>query len=139
MGITDLIPESISQKVTLWEACEFASPLRMELEKHFKAFAENNDFSIQELFKVSFLDNCRLNLYFLPASRSYYDYGSFATIVGVNLDEDEIKRMTLSVLKGEKTHGIMPVKALYGEKVNSNEQNIEINTKDVYKVTILKM
>jgi len=124
------IPKKISDKVLLWNACEDGNPLKAELEKHFRRFVEEeNDLSIEELFMRSFIDNHRMNVSFLPKTASYEMYGSFATLVNVDIDDSEKERLYHSVANGCKTKGRLKFKGITMQNRNAT---IEVDTNDIY-------
>lgn len=68
----ETLPESISLKVKMWEACREDNPLKSILEEEFRLFqTKKNDVTKEELFKVSFMESRRLHVSFLPKTTSY--------------------------------------------------------------------
>ena len=125
------IPETIFEKVLLWEACEKDNPLRTILETYFVQFIRQNDLTVEELFKTSFTDNLRMRVSFLPTTPSYEKYGRHATLISVEADDNEKERLYNSVMSGRKTKGKLRFKALL-EKWPVKEEIIEIDTNDIY-------
>lgn len=127
------LPQTISDKVKLWELCEVDTPLREMLEKEFRRFSkEENDISKEELFKLSFLDNQRITAYFLPLSDSYSKYGSIITLVNVEMTDNEKEEFYNAVRQGCKTKGKMQFHAIVGTPPIYSI--VEIDTKDIYKI-----
>ena len=131
------LPEAISEKVLLWEACEKDNPLRQILEAQFAQFIMQNDLTLEEMFKNSFMDNLRMNVSFLPTTPSYEKYGRFATLISVEADDKEKERLCNSLMADRKTKGKLRFKALL-DIFPVKEEIIEIDTNDVYAIEVLK-
>lgn len=138
----ETLPESISLKVKMWEACREDNPLKSILEEDFQIFkTKKNDVTKEELFKASFMESRRLQVSFLPKTTSYEKYGPCATLISVEMTNEEKESLCRAVCEGRKTIGQMKFRTTEVEMspdygVHVKEDIIEIDTRDIYEIMI---
>lgn len=137
------LPKTISDKVKLWELCKEDNPLKELLEEEFRRFSkEENTVSREELFKISFIDNHRINVSFLPKSPSFEKYGLFLTLLSVEMTDEEKDQIYKSVIENKRTKGKMrfkTIKAVASSDYESliKEEVVEIDIDDIYEIQTL--
>jgi len=137
MEIKDYDLESLT---TLWLASNSDQELKTEIEKEIQnRILSNKKYSIENVYEASKVRNGVINVYFIPTTDAYKNYGQYLTIdlkfeVG---EESELLKNITSKPKIE-TFGTVKALLLFKDQLAQDQteilKNLEFQTNEILRV-----
>lgn len=136
----DLTQMELSALNTLWQVSGGNPTLKEAIENELQArIANNQNFSIEYLFKISKLQNHSFGINFIPSSEAYNSYGPNIT-VSLILEGEELEEITENYFAQPPVNSYGNVKVKVLVKDNLTPEQIEdlktegFNTSDILEI-----